>query len=291
MSIINAIQNTHENEKVISKSIFQIQFEEHTLLKINHPTCEAAVSLQGAHLLYWKPSGETLPVVWLSEKTFFKKEIAIRGGIPICWPWFSNVGTPSHGFARIVDWELSSFSENTTGVELVLSLKNNNDTKKYWPHTFTLELKLHLGNTCKAELSCSGDFEITSALHTYFGIDDILAINVTGLGESYLEKLPTPNEPKVIGEVTFDQEVDRVYKTPEAVSLIKDTYRTIKISHHNHSDVVTWNPWIEKSKSITDLADDSYHQFVCVETCRINKPIKSTAQKQSTYSVEIEVVK
>lgn len=291
MSIIETIQDSNNNEKYISKTIKQISYDEHSLLVIKHPQCNAAISLQGAHLLYWQPTTEQIPAIWLSDKTLFKKAISIRGGIPICWPWFSNAGTPSHGFARIVDWQLTSVNESDDGVELVLSLTNNEQTQQYWPHTFNLTIKLHIGKICKVELACSGNFEATSALHTYFGISDIADITVTGLGQTYHEKLPSPNEPKVIGQMTFNQEVDRIYKEPESVTLIKDTNRTIQITHHNNSDVVVWNPWVERSKAIADLADDSYHNFVCVETCRINKPIKSTAKEMSTYSLEIEIVK
>lgn len=291
MSLIQTIQNSHNNEKHISKNITEISYDEHSLLVIKHPQCNAAISLQGAHLLYWQPTTEQIPAIWLSDKALFKKEIPIRGGIPICWPWFSNGGTPMHGFARIVDWQLTSVNESDDGVDLVLSLTNNEQTNQYWPHIFNLAIKFHIGKTFKAELTCSGEFEATSALHTYFGISDIAAITVTGLGQTYHEKLSTANEPKVIGQMTFNQEVDRIYKEPESITLIKDNNRTIKITHHNNSDIVVWNPWVERAKAMTDLADDSYHHFVCVETSRINKPIKSKANEKSAYSLEIEIVK
>lgn len=291
MTIIQTIENNHNCEKKITPHVNQIQHDELTILVIKHPLCHAAISLQGAHLLYWQPKSEPYPVIWLSDKTPFKKGVAIRGGIPICWPWFSNVNTPSHGFARIVDWNLHSCTENDHGVEVILTLNSNEETKKYWTHDFVLEMKFHLGKTCKAELSSQGDFEATSALHTYFGISDINAITVTGLGDVYHEKVATPNEPKVIGEMTFDQEVDRIYTHPQAVTPIKDAKRTINIHHFNHSDIVTWNPWIEKAKAMKDIDDISYRHFVCVETGRIFKPIVASSQQKVTYGVEIEVIK
>ncbi|WP_392560839.1 D-hexose-6-phosphate mutarotase [Orbus sturtevantii] len=290
MSIIQIIKNTHDHQETITKSVYQTNYGEHTLLVISHPECCAAISLQGAHLLYWHPKQSSRPIIWLSEKTIFKKGTAIRGGIPVCWPWFGKVAEPAHGFARIVDWQLTSCTENEHGVDILLSLKDNERTRRYWPHSFELELKLHLGKTCQLELAYQGDFNATGALHSYFGISDISAITVSGLGDTYEERLTTRNEPKIVGQMTFDQAVDRIYTHPASISLIKDKDHTIKITHHNHSDVVTWTPW-DGAKNVIDLDDESYHHFVCVETSRINKPIASNSKQKTRYGVTIEVVK
>jgi len=249
MPIIQTIKNTHDNQKTISKSVYQTTYDEHTILVITHPLSSAAISLQGAHLLYWQPKESSKPIIWLSENTLFKKGTAIRGGIPICWPWFGKVAEPAHGFARITEWQLVSCSENEDGVDILLSLKDDEQTRQHWPHTFELTLKLHLGQNCQLELASQGDFKATAALHSYFGISDISAITVSGLGDSYEERLTTINEPKVAGEMTFDQTVDRVYTHPQSISLIKDKDQTIKITHINHSDVVTWTPW-DSAKNI-----------------------------------------
>lgn len=291
MSLIEKIQSTKTDEIRISNSIKQVSYDEHTLLVITHPTCQAAVSLQGAHLLYWLPTGEKSPVLWLSDKALFKKQTPIRGGIPICWPWFGKSADPMHGFARLVDWQLSSHTENENGVDLVLSLKNNEQTEKYWQHAFTLELHLHLGQTCTAELSSLGSFEATSALHTYFGVSDINKVVVSGLGADYIERLAQENKPSVVGEMTFNQEVDRIYTESDKTVLIKDVNRTIKLTHIAHSDVVIWNPWVDKAKATNDLADDSYNDFLCAETCRINKPLKLDPQQKTSYGLKIEVIK
>ncbi|WP_392564587.1 D-hexose-6-phosphate mutarotase [Orbus wheelerorum] len=290
MSIIQTIKNTHDDQKIVSKSVYQTTYQEHTILVITHPQCSAAISLQGAHLLYWQPKVSSLPIIWLSEKTLFKKGVAVRGGVPICWPWFGKVAEPAHGFARIVDWQLTSCSENEDGVDIILSLKDNEKTRQYWPHHFELELKLHLGKTCQLALSCQGDFNATGALHSYFGVSDISAISVSGLGDTYEERLTTINKPKTAGEMTFNQAVDRIYTQPEPISLIKDNDHTIKITHINHSDVVTWTPW-DNAKNVVDLGEQSYHNFVCVETCRISKPIESSNKAKTSYGVKIEVIK
>lgn len=291
MSIIQSIQDCHHQLKSVSKHINQVHYDEHQLLVIAHPLCQAAISLQGAHLLYWQPTNEDIPVVWLSEKALFKKGKAIRGGMPVCWPWFGNTLTPAHGFARTTDWHLKNVAETEEGVELVLSLRENDTTLQVWPHKFDLEMKFQLGKTCKAELMCRGDFSATSALHTYYGVSDINSIRVDGLGDNYVEKLSTVNLPKVTGEMTFNQEVDRIYTHPASVNHIIDGHRKIKINHFSHSDVVVWNPWADKSKAMNDLEDNSYQYFVCVETCRIHHPIMLTEQQFAHYGVEISIEK
>ncbi|RKS86929.1 glucose-6-phosphate 1-epimerase [Orbus hercynius] len=291
MTIIEKMQATTSNQVILTHSLKRVNYEEHTLLLITHPKCHAAISLQGGHLLYWQPTGENTPIIWLSENAQFKKHVAIRGGMPICWPWFGQAGNPAHGFARIVDWTLQSHQETENGIDIVLCLTANEQTQPYWQNDFELSLHLHLGETCSAELTSLGNFDATSALHTYFGIDDISHTTVSGLGENYIEKLSTENIPSIAGKMRFNQEVDRIYTQADAITLINDNHRTIEITHHNYSDVVVWNPWTEKSKTIKDLQENSYRHFVCAETCRINQPIHSTSQQKTPYGVKIAVIK
>ncbi|XKM12626.1 D-hexose-6-phosphate mutarotase [Orbaceae bacterium ac157xtp] len=290
MTIIKAITACNHDEKMVSQSIRQIKFNELDVLKIDHPTCQASVALQGAHLIFWQPAKAQSPVIWVSDKSSFKKGTAIRGGVPICWPWFGGAGSPSHGFARILDWQLISHNEDNNGVDLVLRLTQSETTKSYWNHDFELTLTLHLGNDCTMDLTCKGDFNATSALHTYFGVSDINNISVSGLGDEYEDRIAKNNLTDEAKSVKIDKEIDRIYTKPEQTSLITDPQRQIKITHYNHSDVVLWNPWIDKSKSMSDMPDDAYQHFVCVETCRINKPIESSANKTSSYGVKIEVI-
>jgi len=148
----------------------------------------------------------------------------------------------------------------------------------------------HVGQTCEVTLSCQGDFEATSALHTYLGINNINDVIVKGLGDSYQERLPVENKPAIQGQLTVNQEVDRIYTNADDVITIADGKRTIKLTNVNASDVVTWNPWIDKAKAMADFADEEYQSMVCVESCRINKPLKLTATQKSAYGFKIEVI-
>lgn len=290
MSIFKDILNNSVSKKSISPSVQQTTFGELPILVIKHKICSAAVSLQGAHLLFWQPITESTPVIWLSQKAIFKHGKAIRGGVPVCWPWFGKLGDPMHGFARIVEWTLDSCKEDENGVELVLSLTNNQQTQAFFTKPFNVWLTIHLGKTCQITLSCQGDFEATSALHTYFGVNNIANVVVKGLGKTYEERLAVVNKPAIEGQLTFNQEVDRIYNNANKIITISDGDRTIQLTNTEASDVVTWNPWIDKSKSMADFADEEYQSMVCVETACINKPLKLSMMQKTTYGFKIELV-
>ena len=290
MSIFKDILNNSVSEKSISPSVQQTTFGELPILVIKHKICSAAVSLQGAHLLFWQPITESTPVIWLSQKAIFKHGKAIRGGVPVCWPWFGKLGDPMHGFARIVEWTLDSCKEDENGVELVLSLTNNQQTQAFFTKPFNVWLTIHLGKTCQLTLSCQGDFEATSALHTYFGVNNIANVVVKGLGKTYEERLAVVNKPAIEGQLTFNQEVDRIYNNANKIITISDGDRTIQLTNTEASDVVTWNPWIDKAKSMADFADEEYQSMVCVETACINKPLKLSMMQKTTYGFKIELV-
>lgn len=248
------------------------------VIVVDHPRVRAAVALQGAHLIAWHPAGHD-PVLWLSDATAFAAGTAIRGGVPVCWPWFGPAGSPSHGFARTSAFELVAHNEDGDGVELSLRLTSSESTRAIWPHEFELLVMFKLsGDECEVTLEARGDFESTGALHSYFNVGDIDSVSVSGVGVPYLDKV-AETEGRQDGALTFPGRVDRVYTSPEAVSLI-DTpalQRVIEVRHHGQSDVVTWNPGPELSKSMADLTDEGYKEFCCVETARVSTPMVSTA--------------
>ncbi|WP_392565630.1 D-hexose-6-phosphate mutarotase [Utexia brackfieldae] len=278
---------TNPEAKLLGQSLFTVQQDELTLLVIKHRQCEAILSLQGAQLLSWRPSEQARPVIWLSEKAQFMKGKAIRGGIPLCWPWFNKLGTPSHGFFRTSLWQLVEHQEDETGVTLTLRLEDNSETRKLWVHPFKATVTVKLGQTCYLELTTEGEFSATGALHSYFDVTDIEKITVTGLGIDYQESLTTVNLPQKTGELSFDQAVDRIYTVPAPISLIHDTDRTIKITHHHSHDVVTWNPWQAASIAMADMADDGFKRMVCVETACITTPLVSHHNQPAKIAVTI----
>lgn len=280
----------------ISSVLSRRLMDELDVIVIDHPQVKASFALQGAHLLSWKPQGED-EALWLSGNTPFKNGVALRGGVPICWPWFgpaAQQGLPAHGFARNLAWTLKAHNEDDKGVVLTFELHSSEASRQYWPHDFTLFARYKLGKTCEIELEAHGDFETTSALHTYFNVGDIHAVKVSGLGDRFIDKVNNAQEDALTdGVQTFPDRTDRVYLNPEACSVIHDSAlnRTIEVIHHHHTNVVAWNPGPALSASMTDMPDDGYKTFVCVESACATAPQKTTEEKPSRLAQTIRVVK
>lgn len=261
------------------------------VIVVDHPRVRGAVALQGAHLIAWRPAGLE-PVLWLSGATAFAAGTAIRGGVPVCWPWFGPAGSPSHGFARTSAFELVEHREDGDEVELSLRLTSSEATLAVWPHEFELLLGFALsGEECRVTLEARGEFESTGALHSYFNVGDIDGVSVSGIGVPYLDKVEE-TEGLQDGPLTFPGRIDRVYTAPEDISLIAEPSlgRVIEVRHHEHSDVVTWNPGPELSKSMADLTDEGYREFCCVETGRISTPMVSAVGGPARLGTTFRVV-
>ncbi|WP_313124532.1 D-hexose-6-phosphate mutarotase [Pseudescherichia sp.] len=280
----------------ITPVISRRQLDELEVLVIDHPQVKASFALQGAHLLSFKPAGEE-EVLWLSGNTPFKNGVALRGGVPVCWPWFGPAqqqGLPAHGIARILPWTLTAHNEDENGVVLTFELQSSDATRELWPHDFTLFARFKLCQTCEIELEAHGEFETTSALHTYFNVGDISAVKVSGLGDRFIDKVNNAQEDVLTdGVQTFPERTDRVYLNPEACSVIHDgaLNRAIEVIHHHHSNVVGWNPGPALSVSMADMPDDGYKTFVCVESACVTVPQKTTEEKPSRLAQTIRVSK
>ncbi|MFE4109781.1 D-hexose-6-phosphate mutarotase [Kosakonia sp. YIM B13611] len=272
------------------------KMDELDVIVVDHPQVKGSFALQGAHLLSWKPQGEE-EVLWLSGNTPFKDGVALRGGVPVCWPWFGPAkqqGLPAHGFARNLPWALKAHNEDANGVVLTFELQSSDASRKFWPHDFTVYARYKLGATCEMELEAHGEFETTSALHTYFNVGDIAAVKVSGLGDRFIDKVNDAKEDVLAdGVQTFPDRTDRVYLNTEACSLIHDSAlnRTIEVIHSHNANVVAWNPGPALSVSMTDMPDDGYKTFVCVESVNATVPQKTTEEKPSRLAQTIRVVK
>ncbi len=257
-------------------------------LEIKNSSATAKIALQGAHIFYYcRNYGE--PVLWLSETSDFEYTKSIRGGVPVCWPWFGmpqDNTLPQHGFARVFMWKLKSSKEsdaNTT--EVTFSLSHTQESLKLWPYKFELELHVVVSDRLTMELKTTNidekAFKITQALHTYFDISHISEVLIKGLDKKpYLDTL-TMHSNVQDGDITFQSEVDRVYQEVDKKILLQDKNRTIKIENEGSSSVVVWNPWIDKCKRMSAMKDDAYEGMVCIESAnafddyRVIKPDES----------------
>jgi D-hexose-6-phosphate mutarotase len=249
------------------------------IAKISNSLGSASLCLQGAHLMTWHPKSQVEPVVWLSRDAKLAPGKSIRGGVPVCWPWFgahvTEAGFPAHGFARTTPWQVvESGSEPDGATRLTLRLAASEKTRAQWTHDCTLELTVSIGETLRMELVTSNtgtnDFVIGEALHTYFKIGDIGAAQVTGLeGCDYWDKVGGSTLCKQDGAISFTSETDRVYINTAAACVIGDDKlkRRIHVAKSGSRTTVVWTPWTEKANKMGDLGQpDGWREMVCVES-------------------------
>ena len=248
-------------------------------VEITNAHASATISLYGGQVLsYKKASQQTL--LFLSNKAYYEEGKAIKGGVPICWPWFGNdpegKGRPAHGFARNSLWQLANTQQLENGAtKVVLKLSDNEKSLALWPYQFELELTVIVGEQLSLELTTknTGDqaFRITQALHTYFSVQSVDDVSVEGLDQkNYLDKAKANSgaEEKVqSGDVIFDGEVDRVYlDVPHELRLKQASSHDVLIKTAHNKTAVVWNPWKALCEQSADLQPDDYRRFVCVET-------------------------
>lgn len=253
----------------------------------------AEVYLHGGHITSWKTfNGDEL--FFLSRESWFEPGRPIRGGIPIVFPQFGGGTLPAHGIARTSEWKLSGSSVLDSGeVCIELTLLSDDMTLGVWPHEFALRLKVMLGAeslTARLSVDNSGldSFDFQAVMHTYFAIGDIGKCAVHGLeGVTLIDSLAgCGKSAESRPAIRFAGETDRIYlSAPDALQIDDEANgRRISIAKNGMADVVVWNPWVNKSKRISDLGDDEYLRMVCVETGVIEHPIHLTPKE--TWSGE-----
>jgi glucose-6-phosphate 1-epimerase len=239
----------------------------------------AAIALQGGHVMSWQPKSQAEPVVWLSRFAKFAPGKSIRGGAPVCWPWFgphaTDPGLPAHGFARTVPWEVTATRELDDGAsEIALTLVETDQTRAMWPHRAGVSLRVTVGATLEIALTTQNrgdhDLVIGEALHTYFQIGDIGDIRIRGLeGCEYLDKAGGGSaRRRQEGPVVFSAETDRIYQNTEAECVIEDArlQRRIRVAKSGSRSTVVWNPWTAKADKMGDFGPDGWRHMVCVES-------------------------
>lgn len=245
---------------------------------IQNKHASALISLQGAHILSWIPKNEK-DVIWLSDDATFAKGKSVRGGIPICWPWFgaheTNDTYPAHGFARTTDWKIVSTEALSDGAtRICFTTMATPETESMWPAETTVQYQVTVGNKLELELIThnNGKAPITigQALHTYFNVGDINQTLLHGLdGSDYLDKPDNFSCKVQYGPVTIEEEVDRIYldTTGDCVISDKSLNRNIVIIKCGSRSTVVWNPWKEVAEKMADLGIDGYKKMLCVESC------------------------
>jgi dihydroxy-acid dehydratase len=278
-----------------------------TYVDIDNHGGRATICLQGAHVVSFRPKSQQEPVVWLSDAASFAPGKSIRGGAPVCWPWFgahaSETGYPAHGFARTVPWEVvGTRRRNDAKTEITLQLVESEQTRAQWPHPTRLTLTVVVGEKLEMQLATTnlGDapVQIGEALHTYLHVSDIGAVKVSGLeGSDYHDKVGEAARRKQRDAIAFKGEVDRVYVDTPADCVIEDAglKRRIRIAKSGSLSTIVWTPWTGKAEKMGDLgrgkSGAGWREMVCVESANAMDNVVTVAPGEThtlavTYSVE-----
>jgi len=270
--------------------------------EINNAHATARIALQGAHVATFQPKGEE-PVIWLSPKATFAPGKSIRGGVPICWPWFGAHKTdsklPGHGYARTVPWEVLETKTIADGSTFLrFGLVESDATRAQWPHASTVQLEVTVGKALRVELVTTNTgkaaFELGEALHTYFQISDVANMTIRGLeGCEYLDKVKDFARFNQQDGIVIESEVDRVYVNTAADCVIEDKglKRAIRIAKQGSKSTVVWNPWTEKAEKMGDFGPALHRDMVCVESGNALENVVTLAAGEThrlvaVYSVE-----
>ena len=235
--------------------------------------------LHGAQVMSWKPAGHA-ELLFMSTKSRWQEGQAIRGGIPICFPWFRAKGNdhqaPAHGFVRTKTWQIESIVQNEGRVSVSMFTESDEQTRRWWPAVFRLVHRVTFGSELCLELVCvntgTTPLRFEEALHTYNRVADVAQVRLHGLDVvRFLDNTDANREKTQIGDVAVASQTDSAYvQTANAVDLLDPKLcRRIRLTKDNSLTTVVWNPWREGAAGLRDLGDGEWKEFLCVEASNI----------------------
>ncbi|MFT5118471.1 MAG: glucose-6-phosphate 1-epimerase [Kiritimatiellia bacterium] len=319
MNIASTIQHLYQQYGQISGITIECQ-NELVAIGIKNKVATAEVFLQGAQLTHYQRITEK-PILFLSEDCSYNAGSPLRGGIPICWPWFGDLAknpheiqqqlpeaemthAPAHGFVRSRQWvveAISTPSDQLTIIELKYDITVD---EALWPFATSLRYRIEIGDTLSASFSVTNTgnqaFVFTSSLHSYFSVSHIDHVSIQGFDKSpYFDALDTDAQGQWLvkqqqGNIHFSEAVDRVYHTTGTPIVLKDkslnkSDRNISLRSAGSNSTVVWNPWIEKSQQLTQFALDDYQRMVCIETANaVEDKITLAPNASHTLSLLLE---
>jgi glucose-6-phosphate 1-epimerase len=269
-------------------------------VQITSPSASAEIYLHGAQLTSWQPAGSS-EVIFLSEHSRWEAGRAIRGGIPICFPWFrakaDNPQVPAHGFVRTKAWQLESVTHDQDSVVVTLATQTDEQSRIWWPHECRVIHRITIGQELRLELIVSNigpvPFQFEEALHTYHRVGDVVNLSISGLDKvAFLDNRDSNREKLLHGDVHLTEATDNAYiNTQNAVEIIDPTlHRRIHIAKQNSLTTIVWNPWKEDAAKLADLGDSEWQQFACVEASNILRAAVTLAPgQQHTMQATIHV--
>lgn len=250
-----------------------------TCIRITAPAATGEIYLHGAHIAAWRPTGAA-DVIFMSSHAHWGEHDAIRGGIPVCGPWFrakdDNPNAPKHGPVRIKSWNLEAVEAVPEGVRVTLSTTNDDEGRQWWPYDFTMRLRATFGVALHIELDYTNQapepVPVAEALHTYLAVGDVRQVSIEGLdGVRYLDNVDDSREKRQHGVFHFTGETDNAYLDTTTELLVTDPVlkRRIRVGKSGSQSTVVWNPSLEGARRIPDLGDDEWPHFACVEASNV----------------------
>lgn len=238
---------------------------------------EGHVYLHGAHVTHYRPAGQR-PLLFLSERSRFAIGQAIRGGVPVVFPWFGaragHPAAPDHGFARTREWAVESVDSVSDGsVAVTLTLEADDATRPTWPHEFRVRHRVVFGERLEMTLEVDNrsghPFDFEEALHTYLLVGDVAQVSIAGLGGGvYIDKTDDMKRKTLAaGPLRLSGTTDRVFLDTRATCTVTDPVlaRRLVIEKTGSTTTVVWNPWHEKARTMADLGDEQWRSMLCVE--------------------------
>ena len=271
------------------------------ILDIANDYATASIALHGAQVFHFQPKHQQ-PVLWCSQSAHFTAGKPIRGGVPICWPWFgkhSDSNFPAHGFARNHFWQCDSVMQLDNGeTELCLSLSSAKITQTVWPKAYELALVIQIGEQLNIALTMKNksnvDCVYTAALHSYLAVGDINTVTLNGLEDvAYADKV---NDVTCVAQrepVSVLEPMDRVYQNTVASVSVNDPAwnRKLLIEKSGSLTTVVWNPWAEAAKKLSDFDNNGYVNMICVEAANAFDDVVSLAPgEQYTLATTLSVL-
>jgi glucose-6-phosphate 1-epimerase len=277
---------------VLSDCVTIVEKDNVKIVRIIHEKATAGVALFGGHVVSFQPKGHD-DLIWMSNSAIFDGKTALRGGIPVCWPWFGRIAAPAHGFARSSEWTLLEHRENDNGVIVSLGLPCTESSLAVWPHQFHAVLNVEVSDKLKVTLDVTNTdtspWSFSGALHSYLNVGDVRDTETRGMGAEYIDSLQSNQRCQGGDVLTLTDTIDRVYTKPQAQIEVSDQVklRTLSIENHGHNSAVLWNPWAAGAQGMVDMDNDGYLTMLCVESTLHADSLENghTLEPQQSYQL------
>lgn len=261
---------------------------------------KAAITVTGGQVIWYETSKHPHPVIWLSDFSHLDNSKSLRGGIPVCWPWFGRHRTdksnPSHGLVRNIPWVIKDFKFENSEFTLRVTPTQTDEMRKHIPEGVVLTEVIKLTETLDVSLVTTNNshapYEFSAALHTYFYVGDIKETELHGLTQSHYISEQTnwqsTDSPKCY---RFREHTDRIHIDQAEYAEIESPVHTYQLTQSGHNSLIVWNPWREVSTNTPGMGSEVWQEMLCVEPAAFKPYLNLKPGHSHTLKQHIDVVK